>query len=322
MYRRYSDFIPFYQQVHRILPIFAGVLPPKEALRPIAGLIGVKTAEPSMEFLEGRRRGLDTFLKELLRYAGGSKTALWNHPTVLNFLDIPVVSGQRDSMAMTNFNGRIPASRWDVELENARKIIRDVKETKERATSAVSRGHDRSNYLRHLRRQLNAAGKIMDKLQVSLDFYAHVDRLPDERLEIMSGAFQHLAGKLELLHESCDPLRDPAPSNASSPGSGGGMSSATPIARTPVRSYLVLPASQTTTTATINGAGPVVASSLERKYHQQRELISSQDTQLSELSSRIQRQREISDITGREIGTTNSASSRVSHIIYIYIYML
>lgn len=291
VYRRYSDFPPFDGQVRRILPTFGqqASLPPRETLRPLAGLLGVRTADPSPEFIEERRKGLDFYLKELLRVAGGSKTALWNHPSVLTFLDIPTLSIPRSgspSTAMGAGGATCPISLndWQRELERTQKLLADA---------TVTRG--RPSGLNHYYRLLRHARKNMDRLEKSLDFYARVERIDDGLLERLSGALQLLAAAWhqfegEFSEESLVTSRtyrnSGTPTLTTTPSSGG----TPPIARTPVRSHF-----SSLTESTASGGG---ATSVER---QQREIIQAQDAQLSELSSILQRHKQLGETIDREI---------------------
>lgn len=238
MYRRYSDFPPFDSQVRRILPTFGQQtsLPPRETLRPLAGLLGVRTAEPSPEFIEERRNRLDFYLGELLRVAGGNRTALWNHPAVLTFLDIPTLALPRLRTPSTTAEPRvadcpIALGDWQRELERTQKLLADAAVTRTRPSG-----------LSHYYRLLKHARKNMDRLERALDFYAHVERIDDALLERLSGALQSLAA---TWHQFGEDLPDesstaPPPRQGSAPQPTMRTPSSgdtPPIARTPVRSH-------------------------------------------------------------------------------------
>jgi hypothetical protein len=201
-------------------------------LRPLAGMLGLKAAEPSVEFLDSRRKTLDDYVKGILRTAGGNKTALWNHPVVLTFFDIPSVI-QRNS-PLSELSCPIPMGDWDLEFERAEVLLEEARDTKERMDNTLSRGNEARdtkermdstssrgnearnirermdstssrrnealNYLKHFKRQISFIRKLIGRLQMALDFYVRADKIDDDRLSLMSGRFQILAGRVETLY--------------------------------------------------------------------------------------------------------------------------
>lgn len=159
----------------------------------------MKTAEASTEFIEARRRGLDEYVKGLLTFTGRrKKSAIWNHPRLLTFFDIPSIV-QRPSPA-SELSCPVPLGEWDEELERAAHLLDEALTTKERAECTASRGFATDNHYKHLRRQIGTARRAINKLQQSLDFFARLDKIDDDRLEGMSRRFQELAGRVETLH--------------------------------------------------------------------------------------------------------------------------
>lgn len=292
VYRRYSDFPPFDGQVRRILPAFGQqtFLPPRETLRPLAGLFGVRTADPNPEFIEERRKGLDFYLKELLRVAGGNKTALWNHPSVLTFLDIPTLTlPHPNPLSATGTEGAacpIALNDWQRELERTQNLLADAAITRSRPSG-----------LNHFHRLLRHARKSTDRLEKSLDFYARIERIDDSLLERLSGALQSLAatwhqfegeypGETSAASQTRRTSGAPASTTTTTPSSGG----TPPIARTPVRGHF-----SSLPEPTASGSG---STGIER---QQREVIQAQDAQLSELSSILQRHKQLGGAIDQEI---------------------
>lgn len=301
VYRRFSDFFPFDVQAKKILPKLQTTLPSREIIRPLAGLLGVKAKEPSPEFLDIRRKGLDLYVRDLLKTAGGSRTALWNHPAVLTFFDIPTVI-QRDSPA-SDLSCPVPLSEWDAEFMKAKSRLKDALETKERAESAGVRGHDSSNYYKHMKRQINAAKKAQRKLETSLDFFARIDKVDDGMLEEMAGRFQNLAGQIEALSgavgESGGHLIPSSSTNPSlvtvSPKSG-------PIAKTPIRSSSLNGGMKKNPTPPMAPAPMEAQNTRDSQLSEQARIVQKQDQQLSELSSIIAKHRSLGEAIGRELG--------------------
>ncbi|PJF18171.1 VAM7 [Paramicrosporidium saccamoebae] len=297
VYRRYSDFQPFDVQVRKILPNLNVALPAREMLRPLAGMLGWKTSEPSAEFLDLRRKGLDEYVRRILAVAGGNRTALWNHPVVLTFFDIPSVV-QRSSPASV-LNCPVPFGEWEMELEKAETLLAEALNTKERAENTASRGHDTSNYMKHLKRQISTTRKLTEKLQMALDFYARVDKVDDDRLSELTKKFQLFAGQVELLIAESDSNASSSTipckyhSGMSNCRSSGESSRSGPIARTPVR--------VSSLNSTVKSTPPKKRPD-ESLLDSQISAIKSQDSQLSELSSIIQRHKSLGETIGHEIG--------------------
>ena len=302
VYRRFSDFFPLDAQVRKILPDMQAVLPSREIIRPLAGLLGMRAAEPSPEFLDERRKGLDAYVKDILRVAGGNKTALWNHPTVLTFFDIPSVV-QRDSPA-SELSCPVPLGEWDREFAKAEALLKDATKTGERAESASARGHDAANYYKHMRRQVNAARKLQQRLQSSLDFFARMEKIDDGRLEAMAGQFQEFAGRIEELVAAQSGSSHFIPSASTtthtsmtaSPRSG-------PIAKTPVRSSSLNGGMKKNPTPPLAPAPIEAQNNGDQRALDQATILREQDGRLSELSSIIARQRSLGEAIGVEIGT-------------------
>lgn len=314
VYRRFSDFAPFDAHVRRMLPHLETRLPPKELLRPLAGFLGIKAPSPTADFLDERRSALDDYVKAILTAAGGNRTAFWNHPVVLTFFDIPMVVQSRTSPA-SDRSCPVPARDWSREMDRTQALVDEAVITLERAESTAARGHDTANHQKHLRRQLGTIRRSLDKLQTSLDYFARIDRLPDERLQEMSQAFQRLAGSVEALERRMGAGRPDgslaavAVANHTPPSSSeeerahfGRPTVPPPIARTPVRSHLSsssfgsrpLPRNLPSTPPR-----PSVAS-MER----QDAIIRQQDAQISELSSIIQRQKDLGHALTQELGSS------------------
>lgn len=149
--------------------------------------------------MDERRKSLDEYVKSILNVAGGHKTSLWNHPVVLTFFDIPTVVQPRDSPA-SDLNCPLPLGEWNFEMDRLKQLLSEALETRGRMTGVAARGHDHSNYRKHLKRQITSAQKSQSKMQLALDFFARVDKIDDNRLSEMSLEFQRLAGQVEALH--------------------------------------------------------------------------------------------------------------------------
>lgn len=250
--------------------------------------MGFKNSQPSAEFLESRRRGLDEYVKSILKTAGGHRTALWNHPEILTFFDIPLIVQPRGSPSMALLKARpIPLLEWRGEFEKTQKLLNEALHTRERADTTHSRGHDASNHKKHLNRQLNTIRRSIEKLQVALDFYAQEDKtIKDTMLEQMTDDFQKLAGIYNQMDEhtsynglSTSESRD---STTSSSAGAASIKIATPVAKTPMR-------------ATSSLSSSLLARSSE--------IFRQQDAQLSELSTQIQKTKEMALNIGAEVGT-------------------
>lgn len=287
VYRRFSDFWPFDQRVKKIIPSLAAHLPSKEIVRPLVSLMGFKNSQPSAEFLEARRRGLDEYVKSILKTAGGHRTALWNHPEILTFFDIPLVVQPRGSPSMALLKPRpIPLLEWRGEFEKTQKLLEEALHTRERADTTHSRGHDASNHKKHLTRQLNTIRRLIEKLQAALDFYAQEDKtIKDSMLEQMTDDFQKLARLYSRIDDQSYNGLSSSENRESTASSSAGSTSikiSTPIAKTPVR-------------ATSSLSSSLLARSSE--------IFRQQDAQLSELSSQIQKTKEMAVNIGAEVGT-------------------
>lgn len=282
---------------------------------------------PSADFLERRRRGLDDYVRQLMRNTA-DRQAIWNHPTMLSFFDLPSINITSSSKTISPLPGDneltcpISIDQWPDELYNVREQLRAAQETRRRAdAAAILRGHDHhQNYLRHLRRQMNAMDKLVEKLSKALDFYAQVEQVSDAQLESMSDEFQGLVKEITLLASTTsggpsasltvtDSLNIKSPKTIHTSSSV--KPSKAPLAQTPTgKSLRVTPASSSlvsTTAPTAAATTPTATSpqNTETTLAAQERALSQQDAQLSELSAVIQRHRSLGLAINSEIRTLN-----------------
>lgn len=312
IYRRFSDFSSFQEQVRGLLPEFTGKLPSKELLRPLANLFGVKAPEPSSTFLSERREGLDQYVKDLLKYAK-TKTSFWNHPSVLNFFDLTSIVNISDE-ALNDLQCPVRISEWEIQLQTVSHTLEDAEKSMKRLdTASISIPNEVQ--LKQIRRQLNTAGNKIEKLQKSLDFYTTKrNSINEEVIHSWSNRFQTVAAKHFALSNNPSLIFPSSPSKTSSSresvqiplnksNEGGNVSS---IAHTPLRSPATIsrPLSrrQSLTTMMVD-PGAIVT--------EQQKMIHQQDAQLSELSSIIKRHQQLGVAINNELQEHNQLLEKI-----------